>query len=83
MMMSVEYDRMHINDTLFKNRSVFRLIHCSRTEAFFASSFFASSFFASSPVVKQLLVFALRQTGFGEERQTDVHAKRASRENAR
>ena len=64
MMMSYEYDRMRINDTLFKN---------------VASSFFASSFFASSPVVKQLRVFALRQTGFGEERQTDVHAKRASR----
>ena len=65
-MMSYEYDRMRIinNDTLFKN---------------VASSFFASSFFASSPVVKQLHVFALRQTGFGEERQTDVHAKRASR----
>ena len=26
MMMSYEYDRMHINDTLSKNRSVFRLI---------------------------------------------------------
>ena len=63
MMMSYQYDRMRINDTLFKN--------------------VASSFFASSPVVKQLSVFALRQTGFGEERQTDVHAKRASRYNAR
>ena len=49
------------------------MIHC--LEDFVSSS--------SLPGVEQLLVGALRGAGFGEERQSDVHAKRAAREDAR